>query len=120
MNDLPGVYIKWFLDKLGHDGLNKLLYGFEDKTAHSQCSLAYKKSQDDEIKIFIGQCQGEIVPARGSTAFGWDAIFQCNEIEVDGKHLTFGELDKDLKNKVSHRYRAFAKFADYLNEKSHS
>lgn len=27
LGGLPGVYIKWFLEKLGHDGLNKLLAG---------------------------------------------------------------------------------------------
>ncbi len=25
LNGLPGPYIKWFLEKTGHDGLNKLL-----------------------------------------------------------------------------------------------
>ncbi len=29
MGGLPGVYIKWFLDKLTVDGLPKLLAGFE-------------------------------------------------------------------------------------------
>ena len=28
---LPGPYIKWYLDKLGVEGLPKLLAGFEDK-----------------------------------------------------------------------------------------
>ena len=28
---LPGPYIKWYLDKLGVDGLPKLLAGFDDK-----------------------------------------------------------------------------------------
>jgi len=25
LGGLPGVYIKWFLEKLGHDGLNRML-----------------------------------------------------------------------------------------------
>jgi inosine/xanthosine triphosphate pyrophosphatase family protein len=25
LGGLPGVYIKWFLQKLGHDGLNRML-----------------------------------------------------------------------------------------------
>ena len=36
-----GPYIKWFLQRLGHDGLNKLLAGYEDKTAYAQCIFAY-------------------------------------------------------------------------------
>lgn len=38
---LPGPYIKWFLDKLGHDGLNKMLAGFDDKSAYAQCIFAF-------------------------------------------------------------------------------
>lgn len=38
---LPGPYIKWFLKNLGHEGLNKMLAGFEDKSAYAQCIFAY-------------------------------------------------------------------------------
>ena len=38
---LPGPYIKWFLEKMGHAGLNQMLAGFEDKTAYAQCTFAY-------------------------------------------------------------------------------
>lgn len=41
MGGLPGPYIKWFLQKLGHDGLNAMLAGFEDKTGYAQCIFAY-------------------------------------------------------------------------------
>lgn len=36
-----GPYIKWFLQKLGHEGLNKLLAGYEDKSAYAQCIFVY-------------------------------------------------------------------------------
>jgi len=38
---LPGPYIKWFLEKLGHDGLNRMLAGFDDAGAYAQCIFAY-------------------------------------------------------------------------------
>ena len=41
LKGLPGPYIKWFLKKLKPEGLFKLLHGFEDKTAYSQCIVAY-------------------------------------------------------------------------------
>lgn len=41
MGGLPGPYIKWFLKKLGHDGLNRMLAGFDDKSAYAQCIFAY-------------------------------------------------------------------------------
>lgn len=41
LQGLPGPYIKWFLQKLGHDGLNRMLAGFDDKTAYALCVFAY-------------------------------------------------------------------------------
>ena len=41
MHGLPGPYCKWFLQKLGHDGLNRMLVGFDDKSAYAQCTFAY-------------------------------------------------------------------------------
>ena len=36
LNGLPGPYIKWFLDKIGHVGLNNLLAAYTDKSAYAQ------------------------------------------------------------------------------------
>ena len=44
-NGLPGPYIKWFLAKLGHEGMNKSLAGFEDKSAYAQCTFAFSLGQ---------------------------------------------------------------------------
>ena len=41
LKGLPGPYIKWFLEKLGHDGLNRMLDGFDDRSAWAQCTFAY-------------------------------------------------------------------------------
>ncbi|CAL8469912.1 g9454 [Coccomyxa elongata] len=109
MGGLPGPYIKWFLQKLGHDGLNRMLAGFEDKTGYAQCIFAYSPGPGAEPQVFIGRTEGRIVPARGPAAFGWDPIFQ-----PDGFEETYAELDKAVKNTISHRYRALDKLRDYL------
>ena len=75
LNGLPGPYIKWFMDKVGHDGLNKMLVGFDDKTAYAQCIFAYTEGEDKPVQLFVGRTPGKIVPPRGPTTFGWDAIF---------------------------------------------
>jgi len=31
LGGLPGPYIKWFLEKTGHAGLNNMLVAYEDK-----------------------------------------------------------------------------------------
>jgi inosine triphosphate pyrophosphatase len=41
LQGLPGPYIKHFLSTLGHDGLNKLLVGFDTKRASALCTFAY-------------------------------------------------------------------------------
>lgn len=106
---LPGPYIKWFLDKLGHDGLNKMLAGFDDKSAYAQCIFAFTPGPGVEPEVFVGQTPGVIVPARGDTVFGWDPIFQ-----PDGYDQTYSEMDKATKNTISHRFRALTKLRDYL------
>ena len=112
LQGLPGPYIKWFLDKLGHDGLNKLLAGFEDKSAYALCTFAFHSGkQEDEIMLFRGRTDGTIVPARGDNKFGWDPIFQPM-----GYSRTFAELDGDSKNCISHRSKALALVKEHLSK----
>jgi len=58
---------------------------------------------DGHDEVFTGQMHGQIVwPMRGSQGHGYDPIFQ-----PDGYDITFGEMDRWEKNKISHRSRAF-------------
>ena len=36
LNGLPGPYIKWFLEKIGHVGLNNMLAAYVDKSSYAQ------------------------------------------------------------------------------------
>ena len=111
LKGLPGPYVKWFLEKLGHEGLNKMLYGYEDKSGYALCTLAYTtiNSENSAIEVIDGKTPGTIVPARGPNAFGWDPIF-----EPEGFNETYAEMDKDIKNTISHRYRAFGQLKSIL------
>ena len=109
LEGLPGPYVKWFLDKLGHEGLNKMLAGYDDKSAYAQCVFAYVDGPNGEPKVFVGTTDGKIVPARGPTDFGWDPVFQ-----PDGFEETYAEMDKAVKNSISHRYRALDKFREFI------
>ena len=51
-----------------------------------------------EPQVFVGRTQGRIVPSRGATAFGWDPVFQ-----PEGFQETYAEMDKAVKNTISHR-----------------
>ena len=112
LNGLPGVYIKWFLEKCGHDGLNNMLVGFEDKSAYAQTVVAYCPGPGSNTISFTGKTDGTIVHARGPLDFGWDPIFEPSE----GNGLTYAEMTKEGKDAISHRSRAFEKLAKYLAE----
>ncbi|ESZ99436.1 putative ham1 family protein [Sclerotinia borealis F-4128] len=111
LKELPGPYIKWFLEALGHGGLNSMLAGFPDKSAQAVCTFAYSEGPGHEPIIFQGRTDGKIVPARGPTAFGWDPIF-----EYEGQ--TYAEMEKVEKNKISHRFRALEKLKTWLQEEA--
>ncbi|XP_023246088.1 inosine triphosphate pyrophosphatase-like [Copidosoma floridanum] len=112
LHGLPGPYIKWFLDKVGPEGLHKMLVGFEDKGAQAICTFAYCDGKpDDPVLLFQGCTHGQIVYPRGPQDFGWDPIFQ-----PDGKDLTYAEMPKEEKNKISHRSRALEEVRKFLLE----
>jgi inosine triphosphate pyrophosphatase len=70
LGGLPGPYIKWFLDKTGHVGLNNLLAAYPDKSAYAQCIFAFSAGPGATPVLFTGRTHGKIVPARGPTDFG--------------------------------------------------
>ncbi|KAK8864450.1 inosine triphosphate pyrophosphatase [Kwoniella newhampshirensis] len=116
LGGLPGPYIKDFLGKLGHDGLNTLLSGFPTTRATALCTFAYSPGPGQTPILFEGRTEGNIVPPRGPTHFGWDPIFA----PVEGEGLTYAEMDGAKKNAISHRYRALEKLRVYLAEQAKS
>ncbi|CAG2105527.1 unnamed protein product, partial [Medioppia subpectinata] len=104
LGGLPGPYIKWFLQSLGPNGLHRLLTGWDDKSAKAICNVAYCEDANklDDIHVFRGEVDGRIVEPRGPTHFGWDPCF-----EPLGYTQTFAQLDKEIKNTMSHRFLAF-------------
>lgn len=73
---MPDQSSKWFLEKLGNDGLPKMLDGFEDKTGYAMTIYGYLESEKDEPILFIGKTDGKIVAPRGEARFGWDPNFE--------------------------------------------
>lgn len=111
LHGLPGVYVKWFLDKTGRPGLVNMLAAYEDKSAYAQCIFALTAGEGQPVHLFVGQTQGEIVSPRGpEQSFGWDPVFQPND--CGGK--TFAEMTKDEKNAISHRGKALEKMCDFI------
>eukprot|EP01029_Cantina_marsupialis_P019620 TRINITY_DN4562_c0_g1_i2.p1 TRINITY_DN4562_c0_g1~~TRINITY_DN4562_c0_g1_i2.p1 ORF type:complete len:136 (-),score=44.82 TRINITY_DN4562_c0_g1_i2:341-748(-) len=55
LKGLPGPYIKWFLEKLGHEGLNNMLAAYEDKSGYAQCVFSFTTGPDVEPITFVGK-----------------------------------------------------------------
>jgi inosine/xanthosine triphosphate pyrophosphatase family protein len=46
---------KYFLESLGNDGLNKLLFAYEDKSAQAVCTFAFSSGPKMEPLVFQGR-----------------------------------------------------------------
>lgn len=117
LNGAPGVYTAdWaetptgrdftFAMTRAHDEL-EALNAPHPRRARFCCTLvlAWPDGHDD---VFEGVVDGQIVwPMRGDQGHGYDPIFQ-----PDGHDLTFAEMDRWEKNRISHRGRAVQAFVD--------
>ena len=80
--------------------------GAADRKAKFVCALALALPTG-ETELFEGEVHGHLTfPPRGRNGFGYDPIFVA-----EGMEQTFGEIDPALKHTISHRARAFEKFA---------
>lgn len=69
------------------------------------CATLVLAWPDGHDEVFPGTMEGQVVwPMRGEQGHGYDPIFQ-----PDGYNITFGEMDRWEKNKISHRANAIAK-----------
>jgi XTP/dITP diphosphohydrolase len=76
----------------------------EPRRARFCCALVVAWP-DGSDAVFEGTVSGRIVwPGRGTLGHGYDPIFQ-----PDGYDITFGEMDRWEKNRISHRADAFRK-----------
>lgn len=84
----------------------------DHRGAHFICVL-FVISPDGHEHNFVGRCDGRLLDhARGGAGFGYDPIFVPS-----GNRLTFAELGEAVKNGISHRSRAWAKFAKWWRAK---
>jgi XTP/dITP diphosphohydrolase len=83
----------------------------DDRFAWFTCALAVAWPQGPCV-VVEGIVEGTLTfPGRGTRGFGYDPIFT-----PDGGALTFGEMDPEAKDAISHRARAFAKLKAALFE----
>lgn len=109
LNGFPGPYSAYVFDKLGNGRILKLMEGETDRKAAFRCVIGFCRA-GEKARLFTGEVEGEIsLEARGNGGFGYDPIFS-----VGGR--TFGEMENDEKNRISHRQRALFRLAEWLSE----
>src|SRR5690606_32233690 len=86
IGNLPGPFVKWFIEGMGLETMCRLLDG-KDRGAVGRCTMAYYDG--DMLKIFEGSISGTIAdnPA-GEGGYGWDAIFVPEGYEVTRAQLS--------------------------------
>jgi len=118
LNGDPGIYsARWagknkdfrLAIKKVYSKLKKKKKLNKKNSAKFYCSLAIA-FPNGTYKTFSGTVNGKISKKpKGNNGFGYDPIFVPN-----GYKKTFGEMKASLKDKISHRYKAFNKIKKYF------
>lgn len=110
LNGFPGPYSSYVYRTIGVEGILKLMEDVENRRACFRTAAALILPPLE--MLFVGETCGRIaLEARGRGGFGFDPIFV-----PDGSSKTYAEMSPDEKNRVSHRYRAFAALFSYIHK----
>ena len=108
LGNLPGPFIKWFLEELGNEKMCRLLDIYKDRSAVGEMYFAY--FDGEEIKFFESTATGTISERpRGEHGFGWDPIFI-----PDGSTKTYGEMAEEEFRHFGIRHAIFPKIKEFL------
>ena len=119
LNGAPGVLSARFAgvhgdDKKNNEKLLELMSGVsaEKRTARFICAAAVVFSDGEEYTA-EGRAEGYIAfEESGGNGFGYDPLFISRETGI-----SFGEMNEEQKNMISHRKKAFAVLAEIIKNK---
>ena len=119
LDGAPGVYSARYAGVEGSSevcaqaNMVKLLHELSGKTnrkARFRTIIAYIDADNREY-FFEGAVNGSITEeAAGCEGFGYDPVFM-----PDGYDVTYAQMPPCEKNRISHRAKAFQKFADFIS-----
>jgi len=114
LKGFPGPYSSFVYRTIGNEGILNLMKGKRNRAAVFRSAVAFSP-RPGEAHVFLGQIKGRVAASEKGKRWGYDPIF-----EPDGEGgLTYAELRKPRKNQISHRSKAFRRFAKwYLGETS--
>jgi XTP/dITP diphosphohydrolase len=116
LKEEPGIHSKRYAgdNAADVDNRQKLLEAMRhfhglDRSAYFECSLALC-CPDGMEKSVTGTCEGHILfEERGSNGFGYDPLFVKHDYDK-----SFAEVTESVKNRISHRRKAFEKLLPTL------
>ncbi|MBS1657059.1 MAG: RdgB/HAM1 family non-canonical purine NTP pyrophosphatase [Bacteroidetes bacterium] len=111
----PGVYSARYAGegKNSDDNINLLLHQLGgEKNRRARFRTVISLILEGKNHFFEGITEGTIPAARcGEGGFGYDPVFI-----PEGHVLSYAEMPPELKNKISHRRKAFEKMNAFLHE----
>ena len=114
LNGAPGVYSARYAgeDKNNYNNIKKVWKNLKDKeNKNGQFRTIIAADIKGKKSLFEGIIRGTLInEKRGDGGFGYDPIFVPT-----GHSKTFAELEKKVKNIISHRAKAFSFFVKDLN-----
>lgn len=115
----PGVHTAdWAETPTGRDFVQAMTRAHDELEARAAphpwtgrfCCTLVLAWPDGHDEVFPGVMEGQIVwPMRGDQGHGYDPVFQ-----PDGYDMTFGQMDRWEKNRISHRADAFSRLVAAL------
>jgi XTP/dITP diphosphohydrolase len=116
LNGEPGIFSRRYAgenasDKENRDKIIGKLKELkdDDRFAYFECALSLS-APDHIVKTIRGVSEGHLLlEPRGRNGFGYDSIFIKHDY-----NKTFAELHEDVKNRISHRRKAFDKMTQYI------
>ncbi|MEW9080975.1 RdgB/HAM1 family non-canonical purine NTP pyrophosphatase [Terrisporobacter glycolicus] len=112
----PGVFSARYAGEHGNSKANnekllKEMEGLKNRRAKFICAMALVVDKDNIIKV-QGEIEGSIgYQEKGNNGFGYDPLFF-----IPKYNMTFAEMDKELKNSISHRRDALNKLKEKLKD----
>ena len=117
LDGAPGVYSARYAGPncLAKDNIEKVLNELKDaNNRKAKFITVIALIIEGEEFVFKGECRGVLIKKPiGSDGFGYDPIFLPN-----GSNLTFAQMDKDEKGKISHRGLAVKKLLAFLSARN--
>ncbi len=114
----PGIYSARYAgeDASDSDNISKLLHALEgnpNRRAHFFCMLVFMRHADDPVPLISeGYWHGIITESQaGSGGFGYDPVFH-----VPSHECTAAELDRQVKNQISHRGQAMTFLLEQMRQ----